>query len=393
MLKQRITTKFFATALTALFLVAAFFGAPLAAQDIEFVEALFDETDGIDGLAAPRFAAMSPNGAHLYVAAELDSAISLFERNRKTGELTYVESVFDGIDGVDGLNGATVIAISPNGRHVYVGGAFESAVAIFERNNATGRLTYVDAIFNGAGGVDGIMAPVWVTVSPEGKNVYVSGFFQDSIAIFDRDNTTGLLTFLGTVTDGVDGVQGMDRPFGHQVSPDGTNLYVAGLGGTLVTFDRDRKTGELTFAGVLTDGVDGVDGILGARDVAVTNNGQFVYVAGLFNASVAVFERATSTGALSYVGFIGGLPNAASVVLDRGSQTLYVPVFFLNAVVSFDLENGIPVFTDFVQEGNNGVEGIARPLHVVPSPDGRHLYIPGSTSNGIGVFTVTQVSQ
>ena len=48
----------------------------------------------------------------------------------------------DGVDGVDGLDGAQSVTLSADGKHAYVAGFFDDAVSWFERNASTGALTY-----------------------------------------------------------------------------------------------------------------------------------------------------------------------------------------------------------------------------------------------------------
>jgi cysteine-rich repeat protein len=55
----------------------------------------------------------------------------VFARDGPSGALTFVERHADGIAGDDGLGGASSVAESPDGRHVYVSGFFDDAVAHF----------------------------------------------------------------------------------------------------------------------------------------------------------------------------------------------------------------------------------------------------------------------
>ena len=65
-----------------------------------------------------------------------------------------------------------------------------------------------------------------VTVSPDGKNVYATGSYESAIAVFNRDLTTGTLTFDEVHKDGINGVDGLDGAGGGvTVSPDGKNVY------------------------------------------------------------------------------------------------------------------------------------------------------------------------
>ncbi len=92
------------------------------------------------------------------------------------------------------------------------------------------------------------------------------------------------------------------------VSPDGDNVYVAAPGSDAVdTFARNSSTGALTQA---TDGTGCIVGVAlagcttgvqlaGADAVAVSPNGASVYVTSLGSNSVTAFTRTTNTGQLT----------------------------------------------------------------------------------------------
>ena len=62
----------------------------------------------------------------------------------------------NGVNGVDGLNGARGVALSADGNHAYVTGQSDDAVSWYERNASTGALTYEGMLKDGVGGVDGL---------------------------------------------------------------------------------------------------------------------------------------------------------------------------------------------------------------------------------------------
>lgn len=68
----------------------------------------------------PEWVAISPDGAHVYVASVVSDAVAVFGRDAGTGALTFVESERNGIAGVTGLDGAFAVTVSPNGASVYV---------------------------------------------------------------------------------------------------------------------------------------------------------------------------------------------------------------------------------------------------------------------------------
>ncbi|MGB2852743.1 MAG: beta-propeller fold lactonase family protein [Solirubrobacterales bacterium] len=259
---------------------------------LDFVEFKKDGVGGVDGLASPRGVAVSPGGAHVYVASLSDAAVSSFARDPGNGTLTFIDIDKDGVGGVDGLAGASGLSISPDGANVYVTGANENAVAAFSRDPGTGMLTFVEVEKDGVDGVDGLAIPQDVAVSPDGANVYVTGTSDDAVATFSRDPTTGALTFVEQDTDGVGGVDGLNGAMGVAVSTDGRHAYVAGGSDNAVaTFSRDPTTGALTFVEQDTDGVGGVDGLAGARFVTTSPDGAHVYVTGRNDNAVVAFAR------------------------------------------------------------------------------------------------------
>src|SRR5207247_11064412 len=115
------------------------------------------------------------------------------------------------------------------------------------------------------GGLDGAEG---VAVSPDGQNVYTAGDGDSAVGVFRRDPMTGRVTFVEAKRDGVDGVDGLLGAYGVTVSPDGNSVYVAGAGEDAVAaFQRDAMTGALTFVGWQREGVGGGDGLDSVEDL------------------------------------------------------------------------------------------------------------------------------
>ena len=62
-------------------------------------------------------------------------------------------------------------------------------------------------------------------------------------------------------------------------------------------YERNASTGALTYGGMLKDGVDGVDGLNGAYIVTLSSDGKHAYVAGWDDDAVSWFTRDPLTGA------------------------------------------------------------------------------------------------
>ncbi len=127
-----------------------------------------------------------------------------------TAEWSFVDHYWNGRGGVDGLDGVRSVTASPEGRHIYVAGSWDNAVAVFARDAVTGLLAFVEVIRSGESGVGGLYGASSVSVSPDGRHVYATGAYDDAVVVFARDAQTGLLSFLQVFRDGEDSVNGLD---------------------------------------------------------------------------------------------------------------------------------------------------------------------------------------
>ena len=118
-----------------------------------------------------------------------------------------IAEVGDGVNCADGrgLSGAVALGMSPAGDYLYVASR-ANTVAVFSRNTATGVLTQlagtsgcIAEVGDGVTCADGraLVGLRGVVVSPDGASVYVAARDGNSLAIFSRNTTTGVLTQLG----------------------------------------------------------------------------------------------------------------------------------------------------------------------------------------------------
>ena len=102
---------------------------------------------------------------------------------------------------------------------------------------AGGALATVQSLANGVDGVEGIGGAIDLVISPQGDRVYVAGFEDNAVAEFRLDRATGALTFSGAMREGRDGASGLDGPRALALSPEGNFLYVAAReGNTLAVY-------------------------------------------------------------------------------------------------------------------------------------------------------------
>jgi DNA-binding beta-propeller fold protein YncE len=154
------------------------------------------------------------------------------------------------------------VVVSPDGANLYTVSASADAVAVFDRDPATGALAQKPGTAGcisetGSGGAcqDGtaLTGPFFVTVTGDGRSVYVTSSMSDAVAVFDRDPATGALAqkpgTAGCVSeDGSGGAcqngAALDAAAGVAASPDGTSVYVAAAGRTRSPFSTATRPPE-----------------------------------------------------------------------------------------------------------------------------------------------------
>jgi 6-phosphogluconolactonase (cycloisomerase 2 family) len=374
----------------------------LSAQDgtLTFVEYVKDDSNGVDGLDGVGNMTISPDGLYLYATASIDSAITVFSRNSSTGALTFVEKVRDDSNGVDGIATTRGIAISPDGKYTYVSGQFDNAVAIFGRNSSTGELTYIEHVKDDSAGVTDMAQPRGLVLSPDGVHLYVSSKTDYSVAIFSRNSSTGALSFVEYVKKDSNDVSGLAGASEMKFSPDGAYIYIGGpASSTISVFNRDFSTGALTFVEYLKEDSNGVSGIGYPSNSAVSPDGAFVYTASNADSTMAIYSRNNATGELSFIEYlkhdsagVSSLAGPRTVLNSPDGANMYVVSGNDSSLSIFtrDGSTGLLTFIGRVKEDSAGVYGIGGGLAAQMSPDGKHVYICGSDDNTIAVFSRQQ---
>ena len=366
--------------------------------DLVFMNKEIASADGIDGLGGASAIAVSPDGKHAYACGKDDDALAALSRNGSTGHLAFIEKYADGINGVDGLNGADDLVISPDGKHIYVNSFWDHAVAVFDRDASTGVLTYVERYKDGVSGVDGLNGANAVAISPDGKNVYAVAYWEHGLSVFDRNETDGKLSFKEVFKDNTGGVDGLSRPSDVIVSPDGKQVYVTSIfDNAIAVFNRNTTDGTLTYMERHKDGLNGVDGVRGASGVAISPDGQQVFVAGTNDNAIAIFDRNTD-GTLNYdnmvqngVDNVGGIEKVNAIIVDSEGGRVYATSAQENSVVVFkrNATTGELTFEKMQRDGVDEVNGLSGANNIALSSDGRYIYTSSSSDNAVAVFSCT----
>jgi|GEM_PF-754093 len=373
---------------------------PEPLEKLVFIETHVDGQGGVDGLDGTYDMKLSPDGNFLYVASMNDDAISIFGRDRDSGELNYISRTKNGEGGVIGLNGARSLDISPDGLHLYAVSMFDDSLVSFSRDENTGALTYLSRIRDNDLGVDGLDGARSISISPDGTNLYVAGWDDNALALFSRDPVDGTVGFLGRLKHGEDDIYALDAPHFVTVAPDGENVYVALWDEDAITvYDRALDTGLLTYNSKIENGGrdaadNPISGLQAPRAVLATPDGNQLYAVAWNDDALTVFNR-DEAGALEFaathqngIDSVDGLDGAHTLALSADGKFIYVAAFFDDAITVFarDADTGELTFDQSIFNNDEGVSGLNGTLTVMASPDGEHVYSASISEKSLVAF-------
>jgi DNA-binding beta-propeller fold protein YncE len=343
--------------------------------------------------------AISPDGKNIYASGGGIGPFVIFDRDTTTGLLTRKSQCF-AVVGTTGctnlvppLFDPTSIVVSPDGKNVYVADSTASVVYIFARAS-DGSLSLLpgsstclqETTANGcaAGGVG--TRPLKIVISPDGGSVYIVSrdFTAGKVSVFDRAADGSLTRKSGATgcfsSEGVSGcatATAIRVPSSIAISPDGKNLYVGTMSGSIGAFRR-AIDGTITQKGGLAacvsqNGTDGnssavvcsTSSTLGIVEVLVaTEDGRSVYATNTSGAKVlSLFTRNQNTGELhdpaAPLGCITSNSSATSctqnafvkspgpLALSPNQKNLYLVSFegpsITGSITSFVRETGVHV--------------------------------------------------
>jgi DNA-binding beta-propeller fold protein YncE len=382
-------------------------------------------------------------GRYVYVASVDSGAVAVFRRNASTGVLHQLagragcvsEHAKEGCAKGRGLVGAFSLAVSPDGRNLYV--ASLNGVAEFVRHPKSGTLTQLagangciaEFIGDGCGPGRALQDVASIAVSPDGRNVYAASFGSNAVVALARGPANGALSQAPglsgcTNEDGGEGCQqgkALKQAFSVIVSPNGRFVYVGSiLSSAIMSFERESdgslrqipSPGECTSQGG-REGCATGRGLNEVAGVAISPGGGNLYSGASRSSAVAALFLTSTSGGLDQLkgpyactaehGLEGcatgrGLSGAGPLAVSPDGRSLYVAG--LNSLAAFarELSTGridqLPgshaCFTEGrTQDGCAPGRGLAGVSSVAVSPDGRSVYVaslPSQRNGAVAVF-------
>ncbi len=263
---------------------------------------------------------MSADGKSVYVAASGSDTVSHFFRSGPDGQIVY-----DGCLNNDGANFCTAVpgspidnpesvAVSPDGKSVYVASYLTNSIAHFDRSGPDGQIVW-NGCFDNVGAQGCIDLPgtpltgaSGIAVSPDNKSVYAASYEANSVTHFFRDSADGELAYDGCLNnDGASGcvnvpAEPFDAPVDVEVSADGKSVYAVSLGDSIAHMFRSGPDGQIVWDGCLNnDGTQNCADVPGAPlnaagALATSADNESVYVTALGSDSLSHLLRSGPDG-------------------------------------------------------------------------------------------------
>jgi 6-phosphogluconolactonase (cycloisomerase 2 family) len=289
----------------------------------------------------------------------------------------------------DLLQGAVDVSLSPDGKFLYASGWKSNALCAFARNPDTGALTHLSSLVDG----ERLSGAVSLRLSPDGKLAATASFRSKSVALLSRDAENGDLKIAAVrVSDPAGGLD-LRFPVDAVFSPDSKFLYAIDDGlGAVIAFDLDRQQLKLVEVEAGKDKC-----LAGARGMAVSPDGKSIYVTSHRAGTLTVLDRDPDSGRLELRQVltdeqdeIRGLAGAFSVIPSGDGKFVYVTSGRFagdKAVSAFRVgeDRKLSLLQEMINtKGDLGEFSGGNQMTI--SPDGRHLYVSSTVSCSLICF-------
>lgn len=336
--------------------------------------------------------AISHDGRVMYIADGGRDALHAFIRGNSTGlgcllpryQDSEAESQIPDAKPQPHLTMPVVLALSPDDRFLYLGPKFLPAITVFACGFGRNLSDVVQVVRGGRDGIPEMNQPESLAISPDGRHAYVMAAVSQRLLVFARNQEDGTLRYLDSQPLG-------ESPTAVTISPDGKSLYVIAHASCLTSYRRNDIDGRLQELEEHRD----ARALKFGSSLAVSPDGRNVYTTSLRD-GVAVWTRDEQTGTLRFLERLSSgqdgvseLDYASAIAVHPDGHRVYVAAQQDSALTAFERQQpeGKLRFLEAITNGQGPVEGLRGARAVVVSPDGRHGYV-GSGESPVVVFSV-----
>ena len=327
---------------------------------------------GVEGRAI----AFDAASKYLYVESDVgdyaDAYITAFSIS-PNGQLTQIQSIL-----APGAAGSSGMAITPNGKFLYSTGFYNGQVDGFSINSGTGLLTFIPGPQIGGYPGEGL------TVDPLGKYVYAGN--RSGIAMYTIDSTTGVLTEVAN-SPFLTGYESSDI----HAEPTGNYIYT-NQDFTLTAVKVDRANDNLTFLNSIHSRTQVGTGRwarfgLVKSPASVSVASKFGYVLNNQDHTISRYTVDATNGKLAGVGsaITTSGTNPQAMTTDMYGNFLFAVNKDSNTVAAFTIHPTTGALTPI--SGSPFATGPA-PTGLAVEATGRVLYIGNSGDDSVSAYSI-----
>ncbi len=265
----------------------------------------------ISGFDLPQGIAITPDGQYAYVTNEAGTTVSVIDLRPASPTYNQIVSTIT----VSGQ--PFVITITPNGDYAYVSNV-AYVINVIKTSDNTVLVT--------PGLTNTFREPNGIAITPDNLFAYAADSQENTVSVIDIDPSSANYNTIKEV------ITGFSYPDIIAITPDGQYAYVANAGnsGGCVSV-IDLRPASSTYNQILsTPGL--TTGFNEPRGLAITPDGQYVYVTNTNGNSVSVIQISSNT-ILSTPGLTSGFDEPFAVAVTPDGQYVYVADFGANSVV------------------------------------------------------------
>lgn len=322
-------------------------------------------------------------------AEAADPGIYMYELDLATGEMKCLDSA-------SGLKNPTFVSVDKPGKKLYAISETKNElgerigeVAAYSIDPEQGKLTELNRALT--------IQPSssHIQIDHQHKYLAVSGYHGGNIGLVQiaEDGTVaGLIDEQQHTGHGADPVR-QDRPHPHSVqfSPDNRFALVADLGLDLIRiYELDQEQGKLVYRSEAV-----MKPASGPRHLAFHPNGKWLYSINEVGSTITALAFDAEQGSLTELETLSSLPadfagenTTAEVAVSQDGRFLYGSNRGHDSIVQFSIDpaSGRLSLVQFVSS-----EG-GHPRHFTITPDGEHLLAANRDSNNLALFRIDRDS-
>lgn len=369
-----------------------------AAQSLTLIQVLNDNINGIDGLANPRDIKIKADNTRVFISSGDDNALAIFNAD-KYFNLTFSQLFKNSPPTLKGLEGASGLTYLPMHQQVAVTGFYDGALALFNetdttityRNTLSDDLRYKNVFADNAvlksPDTLGLLGAWEVIHSANEKQLLVASYMSNAISIFDvkADHT---VAFKQKITHAKPYADRLGKPVSLALSPSNDALFVLGYENHQLTiFDR-QTDGALSVKQVIEHSEDGVTHCLNPQKIVTSPHGQFLYVACSGSHSIGVLQKAPN-GKYRFIKAItnaeignDSLKGASSLAISNKGDMLYAAGELGTGLHVFNVQEDakLALKESLYHVGEHKLKGISS---LTLTPDNRHLLVATGKGNSL----------